>query len=73
MPPARGDGVGGLSRVTVDAVKAVVRDIVQATVSEPALAADPEAVARLFLTPINQTLDLLGNDLALEPGNTRHR
>jgi patatin-related protein len=66
-----GDGVGNLSRKSVDAVKAVVRDIVQAMVSEPALSADPEAVARLFLTPINQTLDMLGDDLALETDNTR--
>jgi patatin-related protein len=66
-----GDGVSGLSRGAVDAVKAVVRDIVQAMVSEPALAADPEAVARLFLTPITQTLAKLGDDLALETDNTR--
>lgn len=66
-----GEGVGSLSRKAVDAVKAVVRDIVQAMVGEPALAADPEAVARLFLTPINQTLALLGDDLALETDNTR--
>jgi len=66
-----GDGVGSISRKSVDAVKAVVRDIVQAMVGESALSADPEAVARLFLTPINQTLDLLGDDLALETDNTR--
>ena len=66
-----GDGVGGISRKAVEAVKSVVRDIVQAMVGEPALAADPEAVARLFLTPINQALALLGDDMALEPGNTR--
>jgi patatin-related protein len=66
-----GDGVSGLSRGAVDAVKAVVRDIVQAMVTEPALASDPEAVARLFLTPITQTLALLGDDLALETDNTR--
>ncbi len=65
------DGVSGLSRGAVDAVKAVVRDIVQAMVTEPALASDPTAVARLFTTPINQTLDYLGNDLALEADNTR--
>jgi patatin-related protein len=65
------DGVSGLSRDAVEAVKAVVRDIVQAMVSEPALASDPEAVARLFTAPISQTLDLLGNDLALETDNTR--
>ena len=66
-----GDGASSLSRDALDAVKAVVRDIVQATVSEPALASDPEAVARLFTTPITQTLDLLGNDLALESDNAR--
>ena len=66
-----GDGASGLSRGALDAVKAVVRDIVQSMVSEPALASDPEAVARLFATPITQTLDYLGNDLALEADNTR--
>jgi len=65
------EGVSGLSREAVDAVKAVVRDIVHATVSDPALATDPEAVARLFATPITQTLTLLGDDLALETDNTR--
>ncbi len=66
-----GDGVSGLGRDALDAVKAVVRDIVQAMVNEPALASDPEAVARLFTKPITQTLDLLGNDLALESDNAR--
>ena len=60
-----------LSREALDAVKAVVRDIVQATVSEPAPASDPEAVARLFNQSITQTLDLVGNDLALEQDNAR--
>ena len=63
--------VGGLTRPTLEAVKAVVRDIVQAMVTEPALASDPAAVARRFTTPISQTLDLLGNDLALESDNDR--
>ena len=62
---------GSLSRATVDAIKAVVRDVVQAMANEPALAADPGAVARLFTTHIEQTLDLLGNDLALENDNAR--
>jgi patatin-related protein len=60
-----------LSRGALDAVKAVVRDIVQAMVSEPSLASDPEAVARLFQQPITQTLDYLGNDMALEDDNAR--
>ncbi len=60
-----------LSRGALDAVKSVVRDIVQAMVSEPSLASDPEAVARLFQQPITQTLDYLGNDLALEDDNAR--
>jgi len=71
---ARAAGSGdasSLSRATLDAVKSVVRDIVQAMVTEPALASDPEAVARLFTKPINQALELLGNDLALETDNTR--
>jgi hypothetical protein len=67
----QGEGDSSLSRAALDAVKATVRDIVQAMVSEPALASDPEAVARLFTTPITQTLDLLGNDLALESDNAR--
>ena len=66
-----GDGAGSLSRATLDAVKTVVRDVVQAIAAEPALASDPEAVARLFTAPIKEALDLLGNDLALETDNTR--
>ncbi len=66
-----GDGASSLSRATLDSVKTVVRDIVQAIVKEPALASDPAAVAGLFTAPITQALDLLGNDLALETDNTR--
>ena len=66
-----GEATSSLSRATLDAVKALVRDVVQATINNPALATDPEAVARLFAAPIAQTLDLLGNDLALESDNAR--
>ncbi len=62
---------GGLNRTTVDAIKTTVRDIVQAMAREPALMADPGAAARLFADPISQTLDLLGDDLALENDNSR--
>ncbi len=65
------DGQSGISHEALDAVRSIVRDIVQAMVNEPALASDPEAVARLFEKPISRTLDLLGNDLALETDNTR--
>jgi len=65
------DSQNGISVETLNAIKSLVRDVVQAMVAEPALASDPEAVARLFETPITQTLDLLGNDLALETDNTR--
>jgi len=71
---ARAAGSGeasSLNRATLEAVKSVVRDIVQTTVNEPTLASDPEAVARRFTTPINQALELLGDDLALETDNTR--
>ncbi len=66
-----GDGASGLSREAVQAVKDVVHNVILAIANEPALATAPEAVARLFAKPIDETLALLGNDLALESDNTR--
>ena len=66
----KGNG-GDLSEAAIAAVKAVVGDIARATRADAALAADPAAVAQMFVKPIGDALTMLGDDMALEGDNTR--
>ncbi|MEQ9448290.1 MAG: DUF3376 domain-containing protein, partial [Rhodospirillaceae bacterium] len=56
---------------TVAAIKTVVSDITRAIDAEPELTAVPALVAERFAAAIEETLDLIGNDLALERDNER--
>ena len=56
---------------SIDSIKKVAAEIIQAIRVDPVLSANPTAVAEKFSDAITEALTLLGNDLGLERDNER--